>query len=106
MVIDLVVIVGVGLLAGLLNVTLGAMLRRVSLRRFIAGLTRLDMVGLAFAGLGASSLALSYLETLWVAGARQEWWEAFHLEIGSAFVVLGAVELLLVGRASDVRDHR
>jgi hypothetical protein len=101
MVIDLVVIVGVGILAGLLNVALGALLRHIPLRRFVSGLTRRDMVGLAFAGLGASSLALSYLHTLWVDGVRQEWWEAFHLEIGSAFVILGAVELLIVGRADE-----
>ena len=72
MVIDLLFIFGIGLLAAVLNVILGSLLPHVSPRRIVADLTRLDVVGLTFAGLGASSLALSYHYGLWVGGARRQ----------------------------------
>jgi hypothetical protein len=104
--IDVLVIVGVGLAAGLLNVTLGAFLQRVPVQQFVRTFTRLDVIGLTFAGLGASSLALSYTGALWVHGARASWWESFHLEIGASFVILGAIETLLFTRADRDDDRR
>lgn len=98
MVIDLLVIVGAGLLAGLANVLLGALLQHTPVGEFVRTFTRMDVVGLTFASLGVSSLALSYTRGLWVQGPREAWWEAFHLELGAAFVVLGAVETLVMAR--------
>jgi len=53
MVIDLLVIFAVGLLAAVLNVILGSLLRHVSPRRIVADLTRLDVVGLGLSILPA-----------------------------------------------------
>ena len=98
MAIDLLVIVGAGLLAGLANVFLGALLQHMPVGEFVRTFTRMDLVGLTFASIGVSSLALSYTRGLWVQGPRAAWWEAFHLELGAAFVVLGAVETLVMAR--------
>jgi hypothetical protein len=91
-------VVLVGVLGGAAQQALKALLEHRRVLQVLKELTWRDAVGIGFVSLGAASLVVSYSGWIRASGARADWWEAFHLEVGAAFLFVGAVDTIVMTR--------